>query len=96
MTELAATPRVIEPDAPQYNATLIRRDDQHESLASCTKWCSTWTRVIGDAVPQQHPPGQRRAGQVEPVAHCSAMTASASASVTSRTGTFTVIGAIGS
>ena len=33
MTELAADSRVIDPDAPQYNATLVQRDDQHESLA---------------------------------------------------------------
>lgn len=33
MTELATDARVIDPDAPQYNATLVRRDDQHESLA---------------------------------------------------------------
>ncbi len=45
MTELAATPRVIEPDAPQYNATLIRRDDQHESLAYF------WVRMDGEATP---------------------------------------------
>jgi len=45
MTELAATPRVIDPDAPQYNATLIRRDDQHESLAYF------WVRMDGEATP---------------------------------------------
>ena len=33
MTELATDARVIDPDAPQYNATLVQRDDQHESLA---------------------------------------------------------------
>jgi ferredoxin--NADP+ reductase len=33
MTDLATDPRVIDPDAPQYNATLVRRVDQHESLA---------------------------------------------------------------
>lgn len=33
MIELATDSRVIDPDAPQYNATLVRRDDQHESLA---------------------------------------------------------------
>ena len=33
MTEFATDARVIDPDAPQYNATLVQRDDQHESLA---------------------------------------------------------------
>ncbi len=33
MIELAEDSRVIDPDAPQYNATLVRREDQHESLA---------------------------------------------------------------
>jgi len=33
VTELATDSRVIDPDAPQYNATLVRREDQHESLA---------------------------------------------------------------
>lgn len=33
MIELATDARVIDPDAPQYNATLVRREDQHESLA---------------------------------------------------------------
>jgi ferredoxin--NADP+ reductase len=43
MTELAATPRVIDPDAPQYNATLVRREDQHESLGYF------WVRMDGEA-----------------------------------------------
>jgi ferredoxin--NADP+ reductase len=34
MTDLATDERIIDPDAPQYNATLIARDDQHESLAA--------------------------------------------------------------
>ena len=33
MTDLLADTRQIEPDAPQYNATLIRREDENESLA---------------------------------------------------------------
>jgi ferredoxin--NADP+ reductase len=45
MTELAATPRVIDPDAPQYNATLVRREDQHESLGYF------WVRMDGEATP---------------------------------------------
>jgi ferredoxin-NADP reductase len=45
MTELAATPRVIDTDAPQYNATLVRREDQHESL------CYFWVRMDGEATP---------------------------------------------
>ena len=32
MTDVAVDARQISPDAPQYNATLVRRDDQHESL----------------------------------------------------------------
>jgi ferredoxin--NADP+ reductase len=44
-TETAATPRVIDADATQYNATLIRRDDQHESLAYF------WVRMDGEATP---------------------------------------------
>lgn len=42
--------RVIEPDAPQYNATLVRRADQHESLGYFT------VRFDGEAVPFE--PGQ--------------------------------------
>jgi ferredoxin-NADP reductase len=33
MTDLAADPRVIDADAPQYNARLIRRIDETDSLA---------------------------------------------------------------
>ena len=43
--ETAAAPRTIDPDAPQYNATLVRREDQHESLAYF------WVRMDGDATP---------------------------------------------
>jgi ferredoxin/flavodoxin---NADP+ reductase len=32
MTNVAVDARQVSPDAPQYNATLVRRDDQHESL----------------------------------------------------------------
>ena len=46
MTDLAAPPRrPIDPDAPQYNATLVRREDQHESLAYF------WVRFDGEATP---------------------------------------------
>ena len=45
-----ADPRVIEPEAPQYNATLIRRVDQHESLAYF------WVKFDGDPTPFE--PGQ--------------------------------------
>ncbi len=49
MTETAQTtersPRVIDTDAPQYNATLTRRDDQHESLGYF------WVKMDGEATP---------------------------------------------
>jgi ferredoxin--NADP+ reductase len=47
MTELIlpADPRVIEPEAPQYNATLVRREDENESLAYF------WVRFDGDPTP---------------------------------------------
>jgi len=45
MTELAADPRAIDPAAPQYNATLVRRDDQHDSLGAF------WVRFDGDPTP---------------------------------------------
>jgi ferredoxin--NADP+ reductase len=45
MTELAADPRAIDPAAPQYNATLVRRDDQHDSLGAF------WVRFDGDVTP---------------------------------------------
>jgi ferredoxin-NADP reductase len=37
--------RVIVPDAPQYNAALIRREDAHESLATF------WVRFDGEPTP---------------------------------------------
>jgi len=39
--------RVIEPEAPQYNASLVRRDDQHASLATF------WVRFDGEPTPFQ-------------------------------------------
>jgi ferredoxin/flavodoxin---NADP+ reductase len=42
MTELGVDARAIAPDAPQYNATLVRRDDQHESLGYF------WVRFDGE------------------------------------------------
>lgn len=53
MTDLAAAPGVIASiahDAPQYNARLVRRVDDNESLARF------WVRYDGDPVPFQ--PGQ--------------------------------------
>jgi ferredoxin/flavodoxin---NADP+ reductase len=54
MTDLAQAlgpdTRVIDPEAPQYNAALIRRDDQHESLAS------VWVKFEGAPTPFE--PGQ--------------------------------------
>ena len=49
MTTLDDT-RVIEPEAPQYNATLVRREDYTADLASF------WVRLDGDPVPFE--PGQ--------------------------------------
>ena len=45
MTEVAIDERVIEPEDPRYNATLIRREDQHESLAAF------WVRFDEEPVP---------------------------------------------
>ena len=45
MTEIPVDMRVISEDAPQYNATLIRREDHSAELASF------WVRLDGDAVP---------------------------------------------
>jgi ferredoxin/flavodoxin---NADP+ reductase len=45
VTQQVADPRVIDPSAPQYNATLVRREDQTESLSYF------WIRFDGDAVP---------------------------------------------
>jgi ferredoxin/flavodoxin---NADP+ reductase len=42
MTELGVDSRPIEADAPQYNASLVRRDDQHDSLGYF------WVRFEGD------------------------------------------------
>ncbi len=50
MTELVTPVRAIDPDAPQYNASLVRREDQHESLAYF------WVRFDGDPTPFE--PGQ--------------------------------------
>jgi ferredoxin--NADP+ reductase len=50
MTDLAADPRVIDAEAPQYNARLIRREDETESLASF------WVRF--DEEPTPFEPGQ--------------------------------------
>jgi ferredoxin--NADP+ reductase len=50
MTELLEGLPAIDPEAPQYNAELIRRDDQHESLARF------WVRFEGDPTPFE--PGQ--------------------------------------
>lgn len=50
MTELATDARAIDPEAPQYNASLVRREDQHESLATF------WVRFDGDPTPFE--PGQ--------------------------------------
>ena len=45
MTEVASTSRAIERDAVQYNASLVRREDQHEDLARF------WIRTDGPAIP---------------------------------------------
>jgi ferredoxin/flavodoxin---NADP+ reductase len=52
MTELdlAADTRVIDPAAPQYNARIVRREDETESLAY------VWVRFDGEATPFE--PGQ--------------------------------------
>ena len=42
MTDLATDPRVIDPEAPQYNAHLIRREDLNGSLAYF------WVRFDGE------------------------------------------------
>lgn len=48
--DAAMADRVIDPDAPQYNASLVRRVDQHDSLAYF------WVRF--DAQPTPFEPGQ--------------------------------------
>jgi ferredoxin-NADP reductase len=50
MTDLAAAPRVVDPAAPQYNARLVRREDETESLAYF------WVRFDSDPTPFE--PGQ--------------------------------------
>jgi ferredoxin--NADP+ reductase len=45
MTDTIADPRVIEATAPQYNATLVRRDDMTDSLATF------WVRFEGEPTP---------------------------------------------
>jgi ferredoxin-NADP reductase len=50
MTDLAADPRVVDAEAPQYNARLVRREDMTESLAYF------WVRFDGDPTPFE--PGQ--------------------------------------
>ncbi|HUP54654.1 MAG TPA: FAD-binding oxidoreductase [Methylomirabilota bacterium] len=50
MTDLAVEPLSIETDAPQYNARLVRREDETESLAYF------WVRFDGDPTPFE--PGQ--------------------------------------
>ena len=42
--------RVIDDEAPQYNATLVRRVDMTDDLAYC------WVKYDGDPVPVE--PGQ--------------------------------------
>ncbi len=50
LADTSATTPDIDPDDERYNATLIRRIDQHDSLASM------WVRFDGDPTPYQ--PGQ--------------------------------------
>ena len=50
MTDLAVEPPSIQPDAPQYNARLVRRADETDSLAYF------WVRFDGDPTPFE--PGQ--------------------------------------
>ena len=45
MTDLATDPRVIETEAPQYNATLVRREDMTDSLSYF------WVRFDGEPTP---------------------------------------------
>ena len=44
MTDHAEDTRIIDPDAPVYNATLVRREDQSDDLGSF------WVRLDGDPV----------------------------------------------
>ena len=50
MTDLAADPRVIDAESPVYNASLVRRDDETDSLAYF------WVRFDGEPTPFE--PGQ--------------------------------------
>jgi ferredoxin-NADP reductase len=50
MTDLASDPRVVDPEAPQYNSRLVRREDMTESLAYF------WVRFDGEPTPFE--PGQ--------------------------------------
>jgi len=50
MTDLAADPRIVEAEAPQYNARLVRREDMTESLSYF------WVRFDGEPTPFE--PGQ--------------------------------------
>ena len=50
MTDLVVEPRSIDPAAPQYNAHLVRREDETDSLAYF------WVRFDGDPTPFE--PGQ--------------------------------------
>ena len=50
MTDLAADPRIVESEAPQYNARLVRREDMTESLSYF------WVRFDGEPTPFE--PGQ--------------------------------------
>ena len=45
MTDLLADTRVIDAEAPQYNATLVRREDMNDSLAYF------WVRFDGEPTP---------------------------------------------
>ncbi len=45
MTELATLQRVIDPEAPQYNARLVRREEETDSLAYF------WVRFDGEPTP---------------------------------------------
>ena len=45
MTDLAADTRTIDAEAPQYNASLVRREDMTESLAYF------WVRFDGEPTP---------------------------------------------
>ncbi|MEA2549871.1 MAG: hypothetical protein QOE42_2469, partial [Chloroflexota bacterium] len=50
MTEVTAPVPGIDPDAPQYNASLVRREDETDSLSYF------WVRFDGEPTPFE--PGQ--------------------------------------